>query len=154
MWLLALSAALAVASFLLWRRVKHLTLVVNQALNERDEHAAAVIPLRGKLSQVESKLAAAEAQNVSLDRHNQALVAAGHALQNERNEWREMYHEALDGGSGAQALLVAALQRCRNELTRHGLKIPAEKGLDRALEMAAGLPIPQDSAAPSGDQSR
>lgn len=154
MLLLAVSVALVAASFLLWRRVKHLGIVVNQALSERDEYASGSLSMRQKLSQVESKLAEAEAQNQRLDRHNKALADAAHALQDERNDWRERYHEALDGNSGAQALLVAALQRCRAELTRNGLKIPAETGLDRALEAAAGQPIPQVIAAPARDQAR
>ena len=154
MLLLAVSVAFAAASFLLWRRVKHLSLVVNQALSERDEYASGSLSMRQKLSQVESQLAEAEAHKVRLDRHNQALADAAHALQNERNDWRELYHQALDGSSGAQALLVAALQRCRAELTRNGLKIPAETGLDRVLEAAAGQPIAQGIVAPPRDQAR
>lgn len=154
MLLLAVSAALVAATFLLWRRTNHLSLVVDQALSERDEYASGSLSLRQKLSQVESKLAEAEAQNARLDRSNQSLANAAHALQDERDEWRRLYHEALDGSSGAQALLVSALQRCRFELTRNGLKIPAETGLDRVLEMAGAQPNPHVTAAQTRDQAR
>lgn len=152
---LVLLAALAAAAMRLARlrsKLAHLLLVTDEALAQRDSAKERDSDQQHKLRMLEAKLAEAEEQNRRLDRHNQALAQAGHDLQDERDNWRKMYHEALAGSSGMQSMLVNALFRCRTELQRAGAKIPTETGLDRVLEMVVGATMPHGTASTEGDQ--
>lgn len=98
------------------------------------------------------KIRTLEEQKAGLERHNAALASAAHALQNERDDWKKMYMQALAEGSATQSLLWDALQRCRATLAKHGVKIPPENGLDRLVDAASGHDHP--TAIQPGTQAK
>jgi len=92
-------------------------------------------------------------EKAGLERHNAALADAAHALQKERDEWKNLYLRTLSEAGATQGLLYDALQRCRATLAKHGVEIPPENGLDRLTAAASGVQV-NTTATPSGTQAK
>lgn len=109
------------------QREASLRLELEQANKDRDKLQVSLHGATDSLKQATSRLEATL-------RSNQALADAAHALQEERNNWVNSYHQVHHDSAVTQHTLLSLAARCRAVILEAGLTFPAEKALENVVE--------------------